>query len=168
MQHLIVLTLRDQWSAVNGIYPRNQRNLSLTKTATLPEVVFSDSSFPRQVFYKWVRLTQGSESSMMCGTWCWRGLNHSNVQCIVFIVCVFLCARWTAGLWGCCSTPWCTAACHLMVRATARSQSKSDRAATADPTPPQVNLHCPMRLLFVLSYIHSANLHCFGRCGCYK
>lgn len=55
-----------------------------------------------------------------------------------FSMCVFPNARWTAGPWEFCSMPWCTAACRLTGPATPHSLSKSLKAVTAGPTPPQV------------------------------
>lgn len=86
---------------------------------------------------------------------------------------VFLCARWTAGHWGCCCMPWCTAACHLTGPATPRSQSRSAKAATADPTPPQVNpysVHVSISITFLFITV-SDELLCvlfFSQCICYK
>lgn len=66
--------------------------------------------------------------------------------------CVCLCARWTAGHWGCCSMPLCTAACHLMGPVTPHSLSRSAKVATTDPTPPLVNLYlCPSLYLHFYS-----------------
>lgn len=66
-------------------------------------------------------------------------LSDEEVFCVWHgLYCVSLCARWTAGPLECCCTHWCIAVCHLMGPVMPPSQNKSVKAATADPTPHQV------------------------------
>lgn len=60
---------------------------------------------------------------------------------------VFIFPRWTAGLWGCCCTPWSTGPCHSMGETTRTSFARLATASTRSPPSPQVQPQ-PLPLCF--------------------